>query len=136
MSAAKTHIQSIIGAVETLGYTFTDEYFDFDTVPASGDDDVYRVEGKTGEVGSISGNRVEKRKEFAFWFAFKLASGSNRKQDFYDVLDAQEDMEDEIFEALTGIQVKIIENIMSAIKSDYIIVKLTGEVIYWRDLTV
>lgn len=134
MSSAKTHMQDIITAIEALSYTFTDEYFDFDTVPVSGDDNVYRVEAQTKELGSLSGSRVEKPKGFDIWVAFKLASGSNRKQDFYDVLDAKEALEDDILQA-TNVQVKIIENLMSAIKSDYIIVKLSGEVIYWRDLS-
>lgn len=135
MSSAKTHMQDIITAVEALNYTFTDEFFDFDTVPASGDDNVYRIEAQTKELGSLSGSRVEKPKGFDIWLAYKLATGSNRKQDFYDVLDAKEALEDDILQATTSVQVKILENLMSAIKSDYIIVKLSGELIYWRDLT-
>lgn len=135
MSSAKTYIQSIVGGIEALGYTFTDEFFDFDNFPTSGDDNVYRVEAKTGGVNGMAGSRVEKSKFFDFWFAFKLAAESNRKSDTYDVLDAKEAIEDKIFEVLAGVHVKIHENIMSAIKSDYILVKLTGEFIYWRDLT-
>lgn len=135
MSSAKTHIQAIIGEVETLGYTFTDEFFDFETVPASGDDEVYRVEARTGEIDGMSANRVEKRKSFDIWIAFKLATGSNRQQDFYDVLDAKEDLEDAIIQATSSVQVRVVEDIMSAVISDYIIVKLSGELIYWRDLT-
>lgn len=133
MSSAKTHIQSIITAVENLGYTFTDEFFDFDSLPTSGDDEVYRIEAQTGDIGAVSGKRVEKKKGFDIWFAFKLDIGNNRQQDFYNVLDAQEDIEDNIVMALSDIQLKVISNIMSAIKSDYIIVKCTGEFIYWRD---
>ena len=135
MSSAKTYMQSIIAAVENEGYTFTDEFFDFDNVPTSGDDEVYRIEAKTGEISGLSGSRVEKRKAFDIWIAFKLASGSNRKQDTYDVLDAKEALEDDILQAISGIQVKILEDIMSPIKSDYILVKRTGELIYWRDLS-
>jgi hypothetical protein len=128
-------MQDIITAVEALNYTFTDEFFDFETVPVSGSDKIYRMETRTGELGSLSGSRVEKPKAFDIWVAFKLASGSNRKQDFYNVLDAKEDLEDDVLQATTSVQVKIIENSMSAVISDYIIVKLSGEVIYWRDLT-
>ncbi len=135
MSSAKTHIQSIISAVENLGYTFTDEFFDFDNFPTSGDDEVYRIEAKTGEISGLSGSRVEKKKTFDIWIAFKLAAESNRKQDVYDVLDAKEALEDDIIQAISGIQVKILEDIMSPIKNDYILVKLTGELIYWRDLS-
>lgn len=135
MSSAKTYIQSIVGGIEALGYTFTDEFFDFDNFPTSGDDDVYRIETRTGGVTGLSGSRVEKSKFFDIWFAFKLATGSDRKQDTYNVVDAKEAVEDKIFDVLTGVQVKIHENIQSAIKSDYILVKLTGEFIYWRDLT-
>lgn len=135
MSSAKTYIQSIIGAVETLGYTFTDEYFDFETLPVSGDDDIYRIEARTGEVHGLSGSRVEKKKEFDIWVAFKIPA-ANRKTETYNVLDAKEDLEDDIMNAVSGIQVRIVENIMSGIQSDYIIVKLTGEFIYWRDLGV
>lgn len=134
MSSAKTYIQSIIGAVENLGYTFTDEFFDFDNFPTSGDDEVYRIEAKTGEISGLSGSRVEKKKIFDIWIAFKLAAESNRKQDVYDVLDAKEALEDDIIQAISGIQVKILEDIMSPIKNDYILVKLTGELIYWRDI--
>jgi len=135
MSSAKTHIQSIVSAVENLGYTFTDEFFDFDNFPTSGDDEVYRIEAKTNEISGLSGNRVEKKKTFDIWFAFKLAAESNRQQDVYNVLDAKEALEDDIIQAISGIQVKILEDIMSPIKSDYILVKLTGELIYWRDLS-
>jgi hypothetical protein len=135
MSSAKTHIQSIISAVENLGYTFTDEFFDFDNFPTSSDDEVYRIEAKTGESSGLSGNRVEKKKTFDIWIAFKLAPESNRKQDVYDVLDAKEALEDDVIQAISGIQVKIIEDIMSPIKNDYILIKLTGEFIYWRDLS-
>lgn len=134
MSSAKTHIQSIIGAVENLGYTFTDEFFDFDNFPTSGDHKVYRIEAKTGEASGLSGSRLEKKKNVDIWIAFKLAAGSNRKQDVYDVLDAKEALEDDIIQAISAIQVKIIEDIMSPIKSDYILVKLSGELIYWRDI--
>jgi hypothetical protein len=135
MSSAKTHIQSIVGGIETLGYTFTDEFFDFDSFPTSGNDNIYRIEAKTSGVTGMAGSRVEKSKFFDLWFAFKLETSSDRKQDTYDVLDAKEAIEDKIFEVLAGVHVKIQENIMSAIKSDYILVKLTGEFIYWRDLT-
>ena len=135
MSSAKTHMQSIIGAVENEGYTFTDEFFDFDNFPTSGDDEVYRIEAKTGEISGLSGSRVEKKKTFDIWIAFKLAAESSRKQDVYDVLDAKEALEDDILQAISGIQVKILEDIMSPIKSDYILVKLTGELTYWRDLS-
>jgi hypothetical protein len=135
MSSAKTHIQSIVSAVENLGYTFTDEFFDFDNFPTSGDDEVYRIEAKTGEISGLSGSRVEKKKTFDIRIAFKLAAESNRKQDVYDVLDAKEALEDDIIQAISGIQVKILEDIMSPIKNDYILVKLTGELIYWRDLS-
>ena len=135
MSTAKTHIQDVITAVETLGYVFTDEFFDFETVPVSGADEVYRIEAKTSELGSLSGNRVEKKKSFDLWAAFKLAPASNRKLDFFDVLDAKEDLEDVVLKSTDSVQVRVIENSMSAVISDYIIVKLTGEIIYWRDLT-
>jgi hypothetical protein len=135
MSSAKSHITSIITAVEALGYVFTDEYFDFETVPTSGDDEVYRIEAKTSELGGQTGSRVEKRKAFDIWIAFKLLTGSNRKQDFYDVLDAKEDLEDAVLQATSAVQVQVIEHTMSAVISDYIIVKLSGEVVYWRDLT-
>ncbi len=134
MSSAKTYIQSIIGAVETLGYTFTDEYFDFDTVPVSGDDDIYRIEATTGAVNGLSGSRVEKKKQLDLWVAFKIPA-TGRQTETYNVLDAKEDLEDDIMNAISGIQVKIVENIMSGIISDYIIVKLTCEFIYWRDLS-
>lgn len=134
MSSAKTHIQSIVSAVENLGYTFTDEFFDFDNFPTSGDDEVYRIEAKTGEISGLSGSRVEKKKTFDIWIAFKLAAESNRQQDVYDVLDAKEALEDDIIQAISDIQVKILEDIMSPIKSDYILVKLTGQLIYWRDI--
>ncbi len=135
MSSAKTHIQAIITAVEALGYDFTDEFFDFETVPVSGDDEVYRIVAKTVETGSMSGSRVEKRKEFDIWVAFKLAPASDRKLDFYDVLDAKEDLEDAVLQATSAVQVGVVEDTMSAVISDYIIVKLTGELVYWRDLT-
>ncbi|MCP5046982.1 MAG: hypothetical protein GY940_07400 [bacterium] len=135
MSSAKTHMTDIVTAVEALGYVFTDEFFDFETVPASGDDEVYRLECKTAALGGMSGNRVEKTQEFTIWVAFKLAVASNRKQDFYDVLDAKEDLEDDVLQAPTDIQVTIVENIISPVISDYLIVKLTGQFLYWRDLT-
>lgn len=133
MGSAKTYIQTIITAVENLGYTFTDEFFDFDTVPSSSSDKIYRIEAMTREIGGLSGQRAEKKKGFDIWIAFKLASGSDRKQDFYNVLDAQEAIEDDILQSISDIQLKIITDIMSAIKSDYIIVKCSGEYIYWRD---
>ncbi len=134
MSSAMTHMTDILATVEELGYVFTDEYFDFNTVPDSGDDEIYRLECKTGALGSLSGSRVEKTKEFHLWIAFKLAPAGNRKQDFYDVLDAKEDLEDSILQATTTIRVTIGENRMSPIINDYVIVKLTGQLNYWRDL--
>ena len=134
MSSAKTYMTQVISAIETLGYVFTDEFFDFETVPASGDDEVYRLEAKTAAMGSMSGSRVEKIKEFYVWVAFKLAVASDRKQDFYDVLDAKDDLEDDILNATSDVQITITENIMSGVISDYIIVKLTGQILYWRDL--
>lgn len=135
MSSAKTHIQSIVTAVEGLGYTFTDEFFDFDTYPTSGSNNIYRLESQTIDITGLSGSRVEKRKNFDLYIAFKLQAASDRKQDTYNVLDAKEALEDAVFQALTGIQVRILENHMSPIKSDYILVKLTGQVTYWRDIT-
>ena len=148
MSTAKTHIQEVITEVETLGYVFTDEYFDFWTVPASGSDEIYRMEAKTHDMGSLSGNpvsgstdpvsgstdQVEKKKSFDLWVAFKLAPASNRKMDFYDVLDAKEDLEDAVLKSSSSVQVKVVENTMSPVIKDYIIVKLTGEIIYRRNL--
>lgn len=135
MSSAKSHIQTIVSTVETLGYTFTDEFFDMDNYPTSGSNKLYRIESKTAEVTGISGNRVEKRKEFTLWIAFKLVVASDRKQDTYNVVDAKETLEDDIFKAFSGVQVRLLENQQSAIKDDYILVKLTGDFIYWRDLT-
>jgi len=135
MSAAKTHIQSIVTAVESLGYVFTDEFFDFETVPVSGDDEVYRLQAGAGELGNSTGSRLEKQKSFDIWVAFKLLPASDRKLDFYDVLDAVEDLEDAILQADAAVEVRIVENTVSAVISDYIIVKLSGELIYWRDLT-
>jgi len=135
MSTAKTHIQDVVTAVETLGYIFTDEYFDLETVPVSGSDEIYRMEAKTIDMGSLSGSRVEKKKGFDLWIAFKLAPASNRQLDFYDVLDAKEDLEDAVLKSNSSVQVKVVENTMSPVVSDYIMVKLSGEIIYWRDLT-
>lgn len=135
-SSAKSYVETIVGVVETLGYSFTDEYFDVDAFPTSGDNKVYRLEAATELVSGMSGNRVEKRKAFDIWIAFKLSSTGDRKQETYNVLDAKEALEDEIFKALKGVQVNIVENTMSGIKSDYILVKLSGQVVYWRDLTV
>lgn len=135
MSSAKIHIQGIIGAVENLGYTFTDEFFDFDSYPTSGDDKVYRLETQTGEITGLSGRRVEKKMNFDIWTAFKLDAAGNRKQDTYDVLDAREALEDDILQAVSDIQVKITQNVMSPIKNDYILVKLSGQLIYWRDVS-
>ncbi len=134
MSSANTHMLAILNAVEGLGYTFTDEYFDFDTLPVSGDNNVYRVSAKTGPLGSMTGNRVEKTNGFEIHVAFKLQTSSDRKQDFYNVLDAKEALEDAIVLASSAVQVRIIENAMSGIKNDYILLKLTGDVIYWSDL--
>jgi hypothetical protein len=135
MSSAKTHIQSIINAVENLGYTYTDEFFDFNTYPTSGNNEIYRTETKTREAIGQPGKRVEKRKRFYIWVAFKLETGSDRKQDFYNAVDAVEDLEDQILQALIDIEVKFVENSQFAIKNDYIVVKLIGEFVYWRDLT-
>lgn len=135
MSTAKSYIQTIVGVVETLGYTFTDEFFDFDNFPTSGNDNVYRLEATSEEVVGISGNRVEKKKTFKIWIAYKISTTGDRQQETYDVLDAKEALEDEIFKALSGVQVKIVKNIMSGIQNDYILVKLTGNFVYWRDLT-
>ncbi len=135
MSSTKTHIQSIVSVVEDLGYTFTDEYFDFETFPTSGDNEVYRVEVNTREVYDMSGNRAEKKKRFDLWIAFKLAVGSDRKQDIYNILDAEDELEDEIMQALSDAQLKIVENLMSGIQNDYVIIKLTGDIIFWGTLT-
>jgi hypothetical protein len=135
MSSAKTHIQSILDAVDTLGYTFTDEFFDFDAYPTSGNDKIYRIETKTRETIDQSGKRVEKKKRFYIWVAFKLETGSNRKQDFLNVLDANEALEDEIIKSFTDMEIKYVGNSQFAIRSNYTVIKLVGEFVYWRDLT-
>jgi len=128
-------MQTILNVVEDLGYQFTTEYFDFDIIPSSGEDNLYRVEAKTAMVSGLSRNRVEKRKQFDLWFAYKQYSTGNSALDFFDVLEAKEDLEDDLIKALKDSQVAIIENTMSAVREQYIIVKLTGAFIYWRDVT-
>ncbi len=135
MSSAKMHMKAITNAVEALGYVFTDEYFDFETIPVSGHDEVYRVEARTGELGSMSGSRVQKTKHFDIWVAFRLLKDGKKKEDFYDILDAKEDLEDTVLQATSLVLVQVEGNVMSAVKDEYIIVKLTGSLIYWRDLS-
>ncbi len=135
MSDTRTHVEAIMTAVEGLGYSLSDDQFDFDAVPSSKMDKVYRLEVGTGEITDVSGRRVEKRKTVDLWAAFKLTAKGDRKDTFLDVLDAQEAVEDELMDTLTTLPLKVDDGALAEYVQNYIVLHVAFTFTYWRDLT-
>jgi hypothetical protein len=135
MSDTRTEVGKLITAIEALGYSMSDDMFDFDAVPSSKMNKAYRLEVGTAEVLDLSGRRVEKRKTVDVWAAFKVTAKGDRKDAFLDVLDAQETIEDELLDALTNLPSGIGDGTMSKYVQNYIVVHTVYRFTYWRDLT-
>lgn len=131
MSETKGYLGQIVTKVDTLGYTFTDEFFNFDTVPASGTDNLYRAIVDTMDVEGYAGQRIEKSKRFTLWFAVK-PGGADKKAKFYGVLDKIDAIEDALLSTMSNVQLNVNSVHMSPLKSSYVIFKVKGEVIYCK----
>jgi hypothetical protein len=135
MSDTRTEVGKLITAIEALGYTMSDDMFDFDAVPSSKMNKAYRLEAVTAEILDVSGRRVEKRKTVDVWLAFRVTAKGDRKDAFLDVLDAQESVEDELLDALTNLPSGVGDGTMSKYIQNYIVVHTVMSFTYWRDLT-
>ncbi len=131
MSETKGYLGQIITSIDTLGYTFTDEFFNFENVPASGSDNLYRAIVDTMDVAGYAGQRIEKSKRFTLWFAVK-PSGADKKAQFYGVLDKVDGIEDALLTSMSNVQLNVNSVHMSPLKSGYVVLKVKGEVIYCK----
>lgn len=134
-SDARTKIEAIMTAIEALGYALSDDQFTFDAVPSSKMDQRYRLEVGTGEVVDVSGRRVEKRKDVEVWAAYKITAKGDRKDAFLDVLDSQEALEDALMDAIPTSPSVVVASVLSKYVQNYIVLHVTFQVTYWRDLT-
>ena len=135
MSDTRTEVGKLITAIEALGYTMSDDMFDFDAVPSSKMNKAYRLEVGTAEILDVSGRRVEKRKTVDVWTAYRVTAKGDRKDAFLDVLDAQELVEDELLDALTNLPSGVGSGTASKYVQNYIVVHTVFSFTYWRDLT-
>lgn len=135
MSDTRTEVGKLITAIEALGYSMSDDMFDFDAVPSSKMNKAYRLEVGTAEIIDLSGRRVEKRKTVEVWMAYKLTAKGDRKDAFLDVLDAQETVEDELLDSLSALPLTVNDGAMSKYVQNYIILHVGFSFTYWRDLT-
>lgn len=135
MSDTRTHIEALMTAVEALGYSLSDDQFDFEAVPSSKMNKIYRLEVGTPEVIEVSGNRVEKRKGVDLWAAYRVTAKGDRKDAFLDVLDYQEAIEDAVLGAITTQPLNIDESSLAKYVENYIILHVSFTFTLWRDLT-
>ena len=124
-------------AIELLGYTLSDDMFDFDAVPASKIDKAYRIEVETDGMSELTGLRIEKTKRMTVWVAYKVTAKGDREEAFLDILDLIEGIEDEFLSTVAGINYPstIEQSTMSKYVNNYIMLRFVGVFTYWRTIT-
>lgn len=130
----RNYIEAIITAIEALGYSISDDFFDFDSAPTSRMDKIFRLETGTEEIGEVSGNRVEKKKNVDVWTAFKITARGDRKEAVLDAFDSQEAIEDALMATSTEIPGIVTNSMMSKSFQNYLVIRIGLNFIYWRDL--
>jgi hypothetical protein len=129
----KTHLETIMDSIEAQGYIFTNEVFDFDSVPASIMNKAYRITVETEPILEEVG-RVQKHKRVSVWLAYRFGPKGTRAK-FLDIVDHQDTMEDDIIAAIAGFPTEITGLDMDqAFNGDYIIYKITATLTYWRNI--
>ena len=129
----KTHLTTICDSLEALGYKWTKEVFDFDSVPASVMDKAYRVIVNTDGVIEQVG-RVEKMKGLEIWLAYKFTATPTRAK-YLNIVDSQDTVEDDILTAVSGFPTEIKSlDTEQAFEGNYIVFQVSVSFTYWRDV--
>lgn len=133
-SDLRNHIESIIAAMVGLGYSISNDFFDFDSMPSSKMDKCFRMEVGTESIQELSGGRVDKKKRVDIWAAWKITAGGDRKEAVLDAIDGHEAIEDELMGTLEGIPGMATDGLLSKSFKEYLIIKAGFTFTYWRDL--
>jgi len=135
MAKATDYLKIVTNNIETLGYKYTKEVFDFETVPNSRINKCYRFELNTSEIEELSGNSVDKTKTLDIWFAFKMkASKDNVKTELINIYDLQEDVEDELLKSLHIDSIVPVSLTSQLFEDLYLVIQLQIIYTYRRDL--
>jgi hypothetical protein len=133
---ARQNIESIIAALESLGYALSDEIFDFNSAPSCKMDKIFRLETGTERVSEESGHRVVKTKLVYIWAAYRLAPvKGSKKAAFLASIDGQDAIEDQLLQTLEEIPSMVLNTLVSKSFADYLIVQVAFSFDYWRDLS-
>jgi len=130
----RNYIEAIINALEGLGYSLSNDFFDFNSAPSSKMNKLFRLEAGTEDILEISGGRVEKRKLVDAWVAFKITAAGDRKESVLDSFDAIEAIEDRLMESSIEIPGIVANAMISKIFDNFLVVKISLNFTYWRDL--
>jgi hypothetical protein len=135
MAKATDFLKIVTDNIEALGYKYSREVFDFETVPTSRIDKCYRFELNTDDIEDLSGHKVDKTKALDIWLAFKMkASKDIVKTELMNIYDFQEELEDELL-TLLDIDSNVSTSLTSQFLEDqYLIIQLQLIYTYRRDL--
>ena len=134
MMDGKDQVEAFMTAIEALGYTISGDMFDFESVPTSKMDKVYRIEINTDRIEDVSGRRVNKYKTLEVWLAYKMTAMGNRKSAFLTMLGYIDAAEDALLQAIS-LPSEVSAGVISKYVQNFIVVHLTVPFFYWRDLT-
>lgn len=140
MGAIKDIVEAIEARMVALGYTETEEVFDFDAVPDSVIDSSFRIEVEGIESAYDSGNVGRKIDSIDIWIAFKELR--KPRTQWKTALDARETIEVDLINhasisSLDSDPLLMMDREASIEKylGDYLILKLSFSCDYLRDIS-
>jgi len=135
MALATDFLSVVIADIEALGYKFTNEIFNFETVPSSRLNKAYRFELNTESIEALSGKNVDKTKRLDMFFAFRTkASRDNFKDELIEIYDLQESIEDTLLNSLVNIESMVPDSVQSELVENYLIIQVGFTYTYKRSL--
>jgi len=139
MGDIKSIVEAIEGRMAVLGYTATNDVFDFESVPDSIIDKAFRIETRILENPYYSGNVANPKEEIAIWIAYKTKR--NPRAVWKTALDEREAVEKDLVnaEAISSLSCDPLlemdqEASSQKLLEDYLISKLVFSVDYIRSI--
>ena len=140
MGAIKDIIEAIEVRLVALGYSATEEVFDFDTVPDSVIDNSFRIEVENLETVYDSGNIARNKDSIDIWIAYKELR--KPRTQWKTALDARETIEVDLInhDSISGLSSDPLlvmdgEATVEKYLGDYLILKLAFSCDYLKDIS-
>jgi len=140
MGAIKDIIEAIEARMVALGYSATEEVFDFDAVPDSVIDNSFRIEVENLETVYDSGNIARNKDSIDIWIAYKELR--KPRTQWKTALDARETIEVDLINhaSISGLSSDPLlvmdgEATVEKYLGDYLILKLAFSCDYLKDIS-